>query len=282
MPLGGPTSAIRWVEIEPAYVFHGVNAFRDGDDVVRRRVPARRSVRRTGPTLGPPPTLHRWRIDTAGPSLTFRDDVLSDRTGRPAEHRPAPRPGATTATAGASRSRPAPTPSRCAASSTTTCSPARSSGTTRPSRSSGEWLFVPRGEQEGEGFLVTYVYDATTDASELVILDAQDVGAGPLAEVSLPATRAVRLPRDAGYRRRPCKAPGVRSIRGRYRDHHRSVHRREGSCVRRCLPGAVHLRVRPGEQRAVLGGGGRERSRSRTATRRTPTRSRSSATASCT
>src|SRR4029077_17934474 len=55
-----------------------------------------------------------------------------------------------------------------------------------PSRSSGEWLFVPRGKQEGDGFLVTYVYDATTDASELVILDAQDVGAGPLAEVSLP------------------------------------------------------------------------------------------------
>ena len=39
-----------------------------------------------------------------------------------------------------------------------------------PPLSSGEWLFVPRGKQEGDGFLVTYVYDATTDASELVIL----------------------------------------------------------------------------------------------------------------
>ena len=34
MPLGGPASAIRWVEIEPCYVYHGVNAHRDGADVV--------------------------------------------------------------------------------------------------------------------------------------------------------------------------------------------------------------------------------------------------------
>lgn len=44
-------------------------------------------------------------------------------------------------------------------------------------------------------------------------------------------------------------------------DHHRGVHRREGSRLRRRLSGAVHLRVRPGEERVVLRGGGRQRHR---------------------
>src|SRR5437867_3063393 len=37
-------------------------------------------------------------------------------------------------------------------------------------------------------------------------------------------------------------------------DHHRSVYRREGSRLRRRLSCAVHLRIRPGEERAVLRG----------------------------
>ena len=46
MPLGGPTSAIRWVEIEPCYVFHGMNACRDGRQRRARRVPHGQGVRR--------------------------------------------------------------------------------------------------------------------------------------------------------------------------------------------------------------------------------------------
>ena len=53
-------------------------------------------------------------------------------------------------------------------------------------RSSGEWLFVPTGKAEGAGFLLTYVYDAADDGSELVILDAQSVEAGPLASSPCP------------------------------------------------------------------------------------------------
>ena len=59
MPLGGPASAIRWVEIDPCYVFHGMNALRDGDDVVldvcrmaKVFEPGRRSVRRRVCTAG--------------------------------------------------------------------------------------------------------------------------------------------------------------------------------------------------------------------------------------
>ena len=34
MPFGRSASQIRWKEIEPCYVFHEVNAFRQGDDVI--------------------------------------------------------------------------------------------------------------------------------------------------------------------------------------------------------------------------------------------------------
>jgi carotenoid cleavage dioxygenase len=53
--------------------------------------------------------------------------------------------------------------------------------------SSGEWLFVPTGDGEAEGVVLTFTYDRARDASELVVLDARDVAAGPLAKVALPA-----------------------------------------------------------------------------------------------
>ncbi len=47
-----------------------------------------------------------------------------------------------------------------------------------------EPIFVPKSESspEGEGFLLANVYDANRKASHLVILDAQNVSAGPLAK----------------------------------------------------------------------------------------------------
>ena len=34
MPLGGGAGGIRWFDIDPCYVFHSVNAFRRGDEIV--------------------------------------------------------------------------------------------------------------------------------------------------------------------------------------------------------------------------------------------------------
>src|SRR6185369_15764203 len=97
MPLGGPASAIRWVEIEPCYVFHELNAFRDGDDVVIDvcRHPRMMDGERFGSLA---PRVQRWRLGTAQASLSFRDEVIladaqyefpmHDRrlTGRPTRH----------------------------------------------------------------------------------------------------------------------------------------------------------------------------------------------------
>jgi carotenoid cleavage dioxygenase len=186
MPLGGPASEIRWVEIKPVYVFHELNAFRDGDDVVIDVCRYERMM--DGERFGSfPPYLHRWRINTAGETLSFRDEVLERSTqhefpmhdrrhsGRQHQHgwfvevQQVPdtidlggiahvdyragdwrrwHPGA--------------------------------------NRHCGEAFFVPGGSGEGEGWLLTVVYDHARDASNLTILDAQDIEQGPVAQVLMP------------------------------------------------------------------------------------------------
>ena len=185
MPLGGPATQIRWVEIEPCYVFHGMNAWRDGGDVVID-VCRMAKVFEAGSALGPPPRLHRWRVDTTGAHLAFHDEVRSDLdadlpsidhrfTGRTYRHgwRAETRPATddvvfagvvhVDATTGAE----------------TRWDPGAQ-------YSSGEWLFVPTGPGEAEGVVMSYVHDRAADRTSLVVLDARDVGAGPRARIPLP------------------------------------------------------------------------------------------------
>ena len=51
-----------------------------------------------------------------------------------------------------------------------------------------EPVFVPRSDDaaEDDGWIMSYVYDATTDSSDVVILNAQDFTGEPVAVVSLP------------------------------------------------------------------------------------------------
>jgi carotenoid cleavage dioxygenase len=53
-------------------------------------------------------------------------------------------------------------------------------------------VFVPRegATDEDDGWVLSYVYDNATDRSDVVILDAQDFGGGPVATIELP----VRVP----------------------------------------------------------------------------------------
>jgi carotenoid cleavage dioxygenase len=186
MPLGGMAADIRWVEIEPCYVFHEVNAYRDGDDIII-------NVCRHDTMFAPDVdlhetglTIHRWRINTAGPQLTFHDEIVTrsrfelpshDRryTGRPnqygwfviaREHDDSVDLGGT----GLIDYR---------------------SGAVRRwdpglRYHSNEAFFVPGGSGEGEGWLLTYLYDHITDSSDLVILDALDLERGPIAEIRMP------------------------------------------------------------------------------------------------
>lgn len=187
MPLNGPTSAIRWVEIDPCYVFHGINAHRSGDDVVIDvcRLP---SMFTTEPDERPS-AIHRWTVDTAGTDLVFGDEVLSDeqmdlpaldrrQTGRAnqqtwflnVETPDDGRPGEFTAIT------------------------RRDGGTGATDRYDpgeqirmNEGTFVAGGSGEGDGWLLAYGWDRARGASDLMVFDAMHMAKGPIASVHLPA-----------------------------------------------------------------------------------------------
>jgi carotenoid cleavage dioxygenase len=177
---------VRWFEIDPCYVFHGVNAYRDGARVVLD-VCRLSSMFAPNEVLGGELSLRRWSVDTA--TGRVHDEVIEGdgtgelptrdprRVGRP--HRYAyfvetnEQPDTVTfgglikrdyRTGRAERWEP------------------------RRSQHAGEWLFVPDpdGRAEDEGWLLTYVYDDATGSSELVVVDATEVPRGPVARVALP------------------------------------------------------------------------------------------------
>jgi carotenoid cleavage dioxygenase len=192
MPLDGPGEAIRWVDIPPCYVFHGLNAHRDGDDVVLHVHKLDEAFGRRGDLV--PSRLTEWRIGSGGSDagLTFAESPLSDRvmdlpahdrrhTGRPTRH-------AWCATT---------TPpdveygfelaGLCHVDLRTGHEDVWDPG---PDVRGGEAVFVPAGDAEGEGWLVTYLWDRSTDRSALGIFDAGAVADGPVGRVELP----VRVP----------------------------------------------------------------------------------------
>jgi carotenoid cleavage dioxygenase-like enzyme len=61
-----------------------------------------------------------------------------------------------------------------------------------PGRAALEPVFVPRadGAAEDDGWVMAYVYDAATDRSDVVVLDAHGFGDDPVATIHLP----VRVP----------------------------------------------------------------------------------------
>jgi carotenoid cleavage dioxygenase-like enzyme len=192
LPLDGSPGDVVWCEAPACYVFHTLNAFDTrtpaGDRVVMDvvRHPRMFATRVNGPDEGAT-TLERWTLDpVAG---TIRTETLDDRsqefprlderrTGRPYRHGYAAAFGPGVEHGDAIRHDLA-------------------AGTTEvhdhgPGRVTLEPVFVPRAEgaAEDDGWVMSYVYDATTDRSDVVILDARDFTGDPVATIHLP----VRVP----------------------------------------------------------------------------------------
>ena len=190
MSLDGDGSDLRWVDIPPCFVFHGYNAHTDGDDVVLRvsKLPSAFGV--DGDLV--PTQLTEWRVGTGGADLTFAERALADRpmdlpshdrrhTGRETRH-------AWFATVTDLDSEYG---FELAGVVHVDLETGKEDAWEPPSHlRSGEGFFVPTGKGEGEGCVLTYIWDRTTNRSSLGVFDAQDVKAGPVAEVELP----VRVP----------------------------------------------------------------------------------------
>ncbi|HET6952644.1 MAG TPA: carotenoid oxygenase family protein [Acidimicrobiales bacterium] len=190
MPLDGGGDTIRWVDVPPCFVFHGLAAHRDGDDVVLRVHRLAEAFGRQGDLV--PSFLTEWRIGTGGPALTFAERRLSDRpmdlpahdrrhTGREVRH------GWCTTTTPADAEHGFELLGICHVDLRTGDEDVWDPG---DGLRGGEPVFVPGGDREGEGWLLTYVWDRTTDRSALAVFDAGAVADGPVGRVELP----VRVP----------------------------------------------------------------------------------------
>ena len=187
MPLGGPASAVTWYPIDPCYVFHGVNAYRDGDTVVAD-VCHLTSMFDPTTTFGGTLSLHRWSIDTASGRVT--DDVIETDDPGELPSRDPRRVGRKHRYGYFVQSH---TPARGGVEFGGLIKHDYRKGTRetwRPPNGehAGEWRFIPVGDDPAEdaGYLLTYTFDDTTASSQLVIIDASDVPAGPVARIALP------------------------------------------------------------------------------------------------
>ena len=78
---GAPGSSTTWVDVDPFWVFHFLNAHDDGDAVVVHGCRTDRLNAGLGPgdDAAEPPRFHRWRIDPVAGTMT--DERLWDRAG---------------------------------------------------------------------------------------------------------------------------------------------------------------------------------------------------------
>ena len=170
-----PFGAIRWFDIDPCYVFHVANAYDVGNSIVLQAVRYPELWRDSG-DFGVDGVMWRWTIDLG--SGTVDECQLDDRgvefpliddrlAGLPARY-------------------------AIAVGTHSLIRYDMDRGTADehrfPEGTPGEAVFVAADStgDERSGWYLTYVYDEVRSGSDLVILDATDMTAGPVARVRLP------------------------------------------------------------------------------------------------
>lgn len=183
---------IRWVEIDPNYMFHPLNAWEEGDkihcELVEYDVAPLFPMADGSPPQNTDGNLTRWTIDMADPASRAKRQKLDDL---PSEF---PRPDERFAglpyrhgwyVANVGSRHPLSFNSIVHLDLKTG---ARKVLTFAPGDYVGEPIFVPRSASapEGDGHLLVLVYRAATDTSELQVLEAQDINAPPAATIRMP------------------------------------------------------------------------------------------------
>ena len=190
MPRDGGNADVVWLQTNPSFAFHPMNAHDEGDKIVaemaqypRLPIPAEGNE---GPALeNVAATLTRWTIDLASGSV--KEEPIDDRplefprlderfTGLDYRYGYAAGGEGDLVTGMRLIFRYDVRSGSCEQHDLGAGSAA------------GEPIFVPRGAgaDEGAGYLLSVVYRADERRSDLVILDAENVADAPLARVKLP------------------------------------------------------------------------------------------------
>ncbi|MFZ4721467.1 MAG: carotenoid oxygenase family protein, partial [Ilumatobacteraceae bacterium] len=190
MPLAGGADRIQWFDIDPCYVFHSVNAFRKGDEVIVDvcRMDSMFAPEGEGIGGGSDPALVRWTVDTAKGTATqtvLNDELSGDLPGRDPrrvgiEHRygylAGTRPNPDTVELGVIIKHDFTDGNR-------------DIWDPGPTRHASEPLFIPgdpTDTADDAGWLMTFVHDDAVNETVLAVLDATAVSKGPVAEVVMP------------------------------------------------------------------------------------------------
>ena len=189
MPRDGTDEQVTWYDINPCYVFHPMNSYEDGDTIVLD-VARFSHMWRDSAMDFPSPELWRWTINTVTGNVS--EEQIDDRGAefpRVADsviglkHRY----GYMMAMSdlGADDD---PTNTSGAILKYDRDSGKRTEIEFGPGRMGGEAVFVPSANPaaEDDGYLMTYVYDASTDKSSFVIMDAATMDNTPVASIELP------------------------------------------------------------------------------------------------
>jgi carotenoid cleavage dioxygenase len=190
LPRHGDNSQIRWFESSPCYIFHVLNAYEQGDEVVL--VACR--MKATNVLVSDDQSrekdadvayLHRWRFnlttgivqeekldDVAGEFPRINENFL----GRKNQY------GYVGKLLGGS------VPLFDGVIKYDIQSGQSQTYNYGAGRYGGEVVFAPRPDPtlEDDGWLVTFVYDEGTETSELLVLDAQQITQEPVARVLIP------------------------------------------------------------------------------------------------
>ena len=202
IPRNGSGDQIRWFETDSCYIYHVVNAWEDGDEVVMTACMMTPNGFPPSPEYGPYAAmvnvlaLHavpvEWRMNMRTGDVRKRqlDDRIGefpminlDYTGRPTRwsYHVAMAPTELQRFKGLIKY-------DLGSGAATTWDYA-------PSQFGSEPVFAPRvgATSEDDGYVIAFVTDAETGKSEVQVIDARDMAAGPVARVLLP----VRVP--AGF-----------------------------------------------------------------------------------
>lgn len=191
LPRHSDNSSIRWFETPACYVFHTLNAYEEGDEVVlvacrMNSTKVLMSEEQTlGETEGDIGCLYRWRFNLS--TGTVQEEALDDRfsdfprvneqlLGRPTRY------------GYAAKFAPSPMPLIDGLIKYDFSNGSSQTQEFGAGCYGGEAVFVPRpgATAEDDGWLITFVYDTGEDTSELVVVNAQDVTAQPVARVLIP------------------------------------------------------------------------------------------------
>ena len=186
----GDNSNIRWFETPACYVFHTLNAYEEGEEVVliacrMNSTNVLMSEDTASAKDDSTPRLHQWRfnLNTGTVKETKIDSVASDfpRINENFLGR-ANRYGYTGRMAGSSMPL---FDGIVKYDLNTNKSQTHEFGA---GRYGGEAVFAPHpdGKDEDDGWLITFVYDREAETSELVIINAKDITFEPAARVLIP------------------------------------------------------------------------------------------------